>query len=234
MIKVGLLYLLLIFPVCIFAQTEETEKKEEEKKVVVVDSLYREDHFYISIAYNLLQNSPSGFSQNSFSLGLSTGFLRDIPLNKKRTFAIAPGIGYTFNSLRQNMKIMEENNVVNYSISSDFDRNKLEMHYLDIPVEVRWRTSTPESHKFWRVYSGFKFSYLMYSKSVYTGSDGKYKVTNNSDLNKIQYGPYVGIGYNTFNAYAFYGLNPLFKSGEIEGERIKINVFSFLVIFYIL
>ena len=47
MIKVGLLYLLLIFPVCIFAQTEETEKKEEEKKVVVVDSLYREDQFYI-------------------------------------------------------------------------------------------------------------------------------------------------------------------------------------------
>lgn len=233
MIKVGLLYLLLILPVGLWAQTEETVKKEEEKKVVV-DSLYREDQFYISIAYNLVRNSPRGFSQNSFSLGLSAGILRDIPLNEKRTFAIAPGIGYSFNSLRQNMKIEEIDGVANYSISSDFEKNKLEMHYLDIPIEVRWRTSTPESHKFWRIYSGFKFSYLFYSKSVYTGSTEKIKVFNNSDLNKIQYGPYVGIGYNTFNAYAYYGLNPLFKSGEIDGERIKMNVFSFLVIFYIL
>lgn len=234
MIKVGLLYILLLLPVGIWAQTEETEKKEETKKVVI-DSLYREDQFYVSIAYNLLMNSPAGFSQNSFSLGLSAGFLRDIPLNKKRTFAIAPGVGYTFNSFRQNMKIMElDNGTMNYSINSDFERNKLETHYLDIPIEVRWRTSTPESHKFWRIYSGFKFSYLMYSKSVYTGANEKIKVFNNADLNKIQYGPYVGIGYNTFNAYAYYGLNPLFKSGDIEGEKIKINVFSFLVIFYIL
>lgn len=233
MIKVGLLYLLLILPVCLWAQTEETVKKEEEKKVVV-DSLYREDQFYISIAYNLVRNSPRGFSQNSFSLGLSAGILRDIPLNDKRTFAIAPGIGYTYNSFRQNMKIEEIDGIANYSISSDFEKNKLETHYLDIPIEVRWRTSTPESHKFWRIYSGFKFSYLLYSKSVYTGSTEKIKVFNNSDLNKFQYGPYVGIGYNTFNAYAYYGLNPLFKSGEIDGEKIKMNVFSFLVIFYIL
>jgi len=232
MIKVGLLYLLLILPVGLWAQTEETEKKEEKK--VVVDSLYREDQFYISIAYNLVRNSPRGFSQNSFSLGLSAGILRDIPLNEKRTFAIAPGIGYSFNSFRQNMKIEEIDGIANYSISSDFEKNKLEMHYLDIPIEVRWRTSTPESHKFWRIYSGFKFSYLLYSKSVFTGSTEKIKVFNNSDLNKIQYGPYVGIGYNTFNAYAYYGLNPLFKSGEIDGEKIKMNVFSFLVIFYIL
>jgi hypothetical protein len=35
-----------------------------------------------------------------------------------------------------------------------------------VPLEFRWRSSTFESYKFWRIYGGVKFSYLLYDKSV--------------------------------------------------------------------
>jgi hypothetical protein len=37
---------------------------------------------------------------------------------------------------------------------------------------------------------------------------------NNSDFNDFLYGVYLSGGYNTINLYAYYGLNPLFKSGS--------------------
>jgi hypothetical protein len=50
---------------------------------------------------------------------------------------------------------------------------------------------------------GFKFSYLLYSKSVFD-ADSKIVVLNNKDFNKILYGLYISAGYNTINVYAHY------------------------------
>jgi len=42
--------------------------------MVAVDSLYREDQFYIGFTYNSLFNKPAEVSQNKFSSGFSGGF----------------------------------------------------------------------------------------------------------------------------------------------------------------
>src|SRR5690606_2524519 len=93
-----------------------------------------------------------------------------------------------------------------------FDKNKLVLHYIDLPIELRWRTSTPESHKFWRIYTGFKFSYLVYSRYKFKSVGDKFTVSNIDDLNKIQYGMYIATGFNTWNLNVFYGFSPVFKS----------------------
>ena len=77
---------ILLFLFCINAFSQE------ELDFSAVDSLYREDQFYFGITYNVLNDRPINVSQNSFSTGLNFGFLRDFPINKKRTFAIAPGL----------------------------------------------------------------------------------------------------------------------------------------------
>jgi hypothetical protein len=76
-----------------FAQEESVVTKP------VLDSLYREDQFYINFTFNKLQNL-SGLRQNKFSSGFSIGFLRDMPVNKNRTFAVAVGLGYSLNVLK--------------------------------------------------------------------------------------------------------------------------------------
>jgi hypothetical protein len=61
-----------------------------------VDSLYREDQFYFGFVQYITETGRG--SQSKFSTGLSAGFLRDMPINKDRTNAIAAGLGFTYNN----------------------------------------------------------------------------------------------------------------------------------------
>ncbi|WP_281297638.1 porin family protein [Flavobacterium limnophilum] len=223
---------LLFLPV--FSQ-EITSKENAPKPKT--DSLYREDQFYFSFTLNTLQNKPAGLTQDKFSSGFSIGFLRDMPINKKRTVAVAPGLGFTINNYNQNLAITESNGIPVYTIIdplTEYRKNKFSQFSVDVPVEFRWRSSTFESHKFWRIYGGFKMSYLVYDKSVYEDAQGKIVVANNKDFEKIQYGAYISSGYNSINVYVYYGLNSLFQSAKTNAESIDMNSMNIGVMFYIL
>jgi len=201
-----------------------------------IDSLYREDQFYFSTTYNIFSKKPFGVSQNSFSVGLTAGFLRDFPINKNRTVAIAPGLGFSYNNYKQNLVISEIANTRNYSlIAADvaLDKNKLSFLSVDVPLEIRWRTSTFDSHKFWRIYSGLKASYVLLSRSKYIADNGNYTVVNNPDINKFQYGVYISAGYNTWNLYTYYGLNSLFNK-DILSPNGNFKTLNIGLMFYIL
>jgi len=220
----------------VFAQEEVVETK-------VVDSLYREDQFYFGITYNILQNLPTGITKSKFSPGISVGFLRDMPINKNRTFSIAIGVGYSLSVLRENMytyDLPDSNGVVTrtyevLSADSFYDKNKQTLSYIDVPLEIRWRASTPESHKFWRIYSGFKVSYLIGDRYKFINDVQTITIKNNADLNKLQYGCYLAVGWNSVNFYAYYSLNPIFKSTtQLAGQPIKMNTLNVGFMFYIL
>ena len=226
---------LLLFSVFnVFSQENTVAESITEKKV---DSLYREDQFYFSITYNILRNKPSSLSQAKFSSGFSVGFLRDMPINKSRAVAVASGVGFTYNNFNQNLAIATVGDKQVYSYidaETTYNKNKFSQLFIDVPLEFRWRTSTYASHKFWRIYGGLKLSYLLYDNSIFDGSGGKVTVTGNTDFNKIQYGTYISAGYNTINLYAYYGLNSLFKSAQVNGEPVNVKALNIGIIFYIL
>lgn len=195
----------------------------------VVDSLFREDQFYVSISYNFLQNKPDNFSQYSFSTGLSAGFLRDFPISDNRHWAIAPGIGYSFNDLKQNIDFSSISN----STDTEIVKSRIILHYVDFPLELRWRNATPDSHKFWRIYGGFMASYLINGKFKYEGSFGSGTENINDLLNKIQYATYLTFGFNTWNAYIHYGLNPFFDKDKTTTEN-NVTTLKIGLMFYIL
>lgn len=227
-------YLFFISFFSVFAQ-EET--KPEIKPVVKIDSLYREDQFYFSVTYNLLVQNPESLKQDRFSAGISFGFLRDMPVNKDRTIAIASGIGLSYKNYYQNLTIKDQpDGTRSYSVMSynAFESNKYRQYLVDVPLEFRWRNSTYESYKFWRIYGGIKFSYVLGDKSVLKDDDGTHIIKNNPEANKFQYGLYLSTGYNTWNVYAYYGLKPLFNSKTTEGESIDMRAMNIGLIFYIL
>ena len=195
----------------------------------VVDSLFREDQFYVSISYNFLQNKPDNFSQYSFSTGLSAGFLRDFPISDNRHWAIAPGIGYSFNDLKQNIDFSSISN----STDTEIVKSRIILHYVDFPLELRWRNATPDSHKFWRIYGGFMASYLINGKFKYEGSFGSGTENINDLLNKFQYATYLTFGFNTWNDYIHYGLNPFFDKNKTTTEN-NVTTLKIGLIFYIL
>jgi hypothetical protein len=206
--------------------------------MIAVDSLYREDQFYFSFTYNILLNRPNGIRQNKFSSGFAGGFLRDMPVNKNRTVAIAAGIGVSYYKYFQNLVIAKDEDTRVYNPITpgvNYSKNKFDQIFVDVPIEFRWRTSTPESHKFWRIYSGIKLSYLVANKSRYVDEQYNIKVTRNDDFNKFQAGAYIAWGYNTWNFYGYYGLTPLFSSAaKVNNEAVEFNTMNFGLMFYIL
>lgn len=207
--------------------------------VKTVDSLYKEDHYYISVTYNLLNKMPEDMAQNGFSYGFHLGYIKDMPINKRRNVALGIGLGYSVNSYNQNLLIEEDaNGNFNYSLLMDKDtysRNEFSNHIIELPIEFRWRTSTPTDYQFWRVYAGFKFGYMFFDTMRHKGDLGSFKFNGNDDFNRFQYGLTMSAGYNTWNIFLYYPLNTIFsEEATLEGQPIEMNTIRVGLIFYIL
>ncbi|HLW41671.1 MAG TPA: porin family protein [Flavobacterium sp.] len=206
---------------------------EVQRTIKVTDPFYREDQFYIGLTHSILLQDLPGFSQQSLALGSSFGFLRDIPVNKQRTMAIAPGFGFAMYNLRHNLALIDsETN--DFYIDEHLTRNVQKATYLEIPIEFRWRTSKVHSHKFWRIYTGVKYSYLLNSSTKYQGYFGEINYKKNSLVSKSNLGIYVSAGFNTWNFYAYYGFTPLYKKGTADADRGHLNMLNLGLMFYIL
>lgn len=225
--KFLLLALFIIVPSHVFSQEiGATPMKDENIKVV--DSLFREDQFYVALSYNLVQNSPDGFKQFSFSPSISAGFMRDFPISKNRHWALAPGIGYSYSNIKQfiNTDDLFSENPPN---PSEDVKTRIVSHSIEIPLEIRWRNASYDSHKFWRVYSGLKARYVLNTNlKLESASIGSETSNVDDNINKWQYGVYLSTGYNTWNVHVYYGLNPIFKNGS------KLSDLNIGVMFYIL
>jgi hypothetical protein len=221
-----------------FFMTLSSFAQQEVVDFDAIDSLYREDQFYFNLSYNNLRKVPDGFKQNKFSSGIAFGFLRDMPINKNRTFAIAAGVGYSLAIYNQNLVINTVSGNNSYGIIGEdtfYTKDKLSLHFVDLPIEFRWRTSTPENHKFWRIYTGIKLSYLVYDHYKLITNTVLIKSSGNNDMNKLHYGAYAAVGWNTWNIYMYYGLNPLYKSSaKIGNQSIEMSTVNFGLMFYIL
>ncbi|MBW8199560.1 porin family protein [Flagellimonas abyssi] len=205
-------------------------------QVQPVDNSYLEDQFYIGVGYNVLLNSPDALDQRNLSYNLQLGFIKDIPLNRRRNFGFGIGLGYAANSYYSNMGVAEDGGVRTYQIVDDenFNRSKLETHAIEFPLEVRWRTSTATEYKFWRIYAGAKLGYVFSGRSKLVADEGNVSFSND-DIDTLQYGLMLNFGYNTWNIHAYYSLNPLLKEGvSIAGESIDLRVLRVGLTFYIL
>ena len=98
------------------------------------DSKYLEDQLYFNLSYIQMLNAPDEISQSGFSFGVYGGFIRDMPLNRKRNFGLGAGIGYGFSNYYFNVRIE--------SIEPDAEvgtlkNNKIKLHTVDFPFEIR-------------------------------------------------------------------------------------------------
>lgn len=230
--KLFLILICLVFSVQMLKAQETNEK--------AFDSLYREDQFYAGVTYNLLGKRPENLSQNGFSLGFHLGFIKDMPINDDRNIAIGIGLGYSANTFNQNLlidkdgsgnimlSIIDENNTA-------FSKNRFSQHLLELPIEFRWRTSTPTEYKFWRIYTGFKLGYAFANSTKFKGEIGDINNKNIKAFNDLQYGLTLSLGYNTWNLYLYYALNPIFSSDiKLNGDSLDMNAVKIGIMFYIL
>ena len=195
---------------------------------------YREDQFFFGSSYFIQTQPIDEFKQNGFSGNFQFGFIRDFPLNDSSTKAIGVGFGYERNFFTSNIQPVESDSNIDYRIVvSRFleSKNKISFSSLVIPLEYRWRRSSIDQYKFWRIYSGFKLkkNFPLYSNPSY-GSE-----ITIDDVEDWTTSIYINAGYNTWNISLEYDLNPLLKNKKTtNGENLNISFFRLGLVFYLL
>ncbi|WP_405378081.1 porin family protein [Nonlabens sp. Asnod3-A02] len=234
------LFLLVLLFLTAFTVVKAQDVKRSENAIpTVVDSLYREDQFYVALSFNLINNEPDSFSQNGFSGGLSLGFIRDMPVNKRRNMAIGVGLGFSTNSYNSNLFIGEDaSGATVFSIVEDedsVDRNRFYTNLIEVPIQFRWRTSTATNTTFWRIYSGVKLSYMFTHRASFKDDVSSVKKTSIPELNRFRYAATLTLGHGSFNAFVQYDLNTLFDDNAVIGtERVNLQPIKFGIEFYLL
>lgn len=228
-----LLFLPFLLPLCSYAQEGNAIPK-------VIDSLYREDQIYIGITYNIVTGEPSGIRSSQFSGGFHTGFIRDFPLNERRNLAVGVGLGWSLDTYGQNLFIGQGIDAAgsNFQVLDrdriDFDTNRFTTQSVDLPLQFRWRSSTPETYKFWRIYTGLRPSYVYYFQSKFQQDGNTYRESDIPEFERFRLGATFTFGYNTFNFNFYYSLNSFFKDAEIDGESLELRTFQVGLMFYLL
>ncbi|MEP0214721.1 MAG: porin family protein, partial [Cellulophaga sp.] len=146
------------------------------------------------------------------------------------------GLGYAVNNYYSNLVASKQHNTISYVlVDDDFDytRSKIETHLIEMPIEFRWRRSTPTKYKFFRIYAGAKLGYVFSAKSKFVSDDLK-DVFKNTDVSNFRYGLQFNIGYNTWNIHVYYGLNSLLDNGYVGGEQLNMKPIRVGFNFYIL
>ncbi|MBE9490340.1 MAG: outer membrane beta-barrel protein [Bacteroidetes bacterium] len=204
------------------------------------DTNYREDQFYIGVTYNILSSMPNGVSPEGLTGGINFGFLRDMPINKNRNIAIAVGAGVSFDQYGQNIFIDKdsEGNTTYTILDSNvsFRSNRLKTGIVELPIELRWRSSTPTTYKFWRVYAGFRLGYAFWNVSSFKGSSNSISHSNIEEFDKIRLAATMSLGFNKFNFFVNYSLNSFFNEDAIttDGQLVNFKTIKLGLIFYIL
>lgn len=193
-----------------------------------IDSQYREDQLYVLFSTNLLNNKPESDNSTLFSGGFSLGYIFDIPINERRNAGIGVGLGYSYNSYGSSffMNVEERSQI--------YKTTRFKTQLIEIPIELRWRTSTASNHSFWRIYGGMKVAYLFHSKSKFEFEDETIELNNIAALKKFQYGLILSAGYGSWNLSAYYGLSNLFNDITVDNKQLNIKDFSLGLKFYIL
>ncbi len=205
----------------------------------VIDQQYREDQFYIGLTFNFLSEMPKGMSQTGFSGGAHLGFIRDFPLNRPRNFGLGLGLGWSINSYRSNLLISKDEKggtlfQVLDGASYDFKFSRFSTQLIEVPLEIRWRTSSADDYRFWRIYAGLRLGYMYRFQSNFRQAGKHIKLTDVKELNRMRYGLTFTFGYNTFNFTVYYSLNPFFNGESIDQEPVDLETIKLGLMFYIL
>lgn len=225
--------LIIIFFALSFVQVQAQEVEDVQSNSPI-DEKYLEDQIYVAFTYNVLANKPVGIYQKGLSGGIGLGFIKDIPFNEERNFGVGIGLGYSRNIYIHNLKIIKSNNLVSFEQAEDYFSNKFTKQSIDIPFEIRWRTSDPVSVKFWRIYAGMTFSYVFNLQSNFRDQNGTVKTRHFKEVEKLQYGLNLAAGKGTWNIYVYYALSEMFNNATYNQEPLELYDINFGLKLYIM
>lgn len=230
--KLGLLLIIIVYSSILYSQDKNKDEDLHSRRHPGIGGFYtgfkpledggvaKYDRVMIDVVYNDWHGDRDYFKSPWNSIGFNAALMYDIVLTRKNTVSLGIGAGYSYFNNKSQLQFnrnFEANttNAVQYLPENEPYRSKISANYIEIPLELRFRTKGYQHFKFM---IGGKIGYAInaYTKEVQKIDSKKYSIkeVNFPDLNRWRYGVTTRIGIRNFALFAAYYFSPLFKSKE--------------------
>lgn len=187
---------------------------------------HSQDFLVISLTYDTWTGTPDSIHTGGFSHGINIAFTYDVPLNEGSHFSVAPGLGISTSHMsfdNQTVAIGGSTSTLNFNPDSTYKNFRLINTYLEIPIELRYRTFSDNANNGFKAAIGLKFGTLLgaHTRAVRSvnGIKQTEKIKNKQYFEKWRVAGTLRVGYGNFAAFASYSLTPLLN--PTAGAKIR-------------
>jgi hypothetical protein len=211
-----------------------------QRRPFLQEKMHPNDLFIVTLFSDFWQDLPGDMDLKSIQRGISIAALQDMPLGRTN-FSLAAGLGFTSHNLYSDHRYLHNpsNDAFEFfqiAENHEYDKNKLSLNYLEIPVQFRYRSR--ELPRSFRLYAGVKAGRLINAHTKFVGKehwsdtcdgDGteppdtsrKAKIKEHRLKNIADYriGITGTIGYGSINLRVYYPLTDIFTENSAEDAR---------------
>lgn len=182
------------------------------------EKLRKYDRVIFDITYCDWHGDQNYFESPWTSIGFNTALMFDVILTEKNTVSFGWGFGFSHfsNTTKLDFEADYTNNLTTaneFTPGMEPDRVKYAGNYIEIPLELRFRT---EGYKHFKVMLGGKIGYQLNALTKSTNiDDGQRQVIKTfgfPDTNPLRYGATIRIGIRNWAIYGAYFFSPLFTN----------------------
>lgn len=230
----------------------EPDNTQSGDRFFLQDRMFPADRFIVTPFIDLWQDVPEGMDLKTLQRGINISALQDMPLGRTN-FSVAAGLGFTSHNLYSDHRYLYSpaNDKFDFrpiASNQDYDKNKISLNYLNVPVQFRYRSRELPSTL--RLYVGMQAGLLVNAHTKYTGK-GYFSILHSEDsdnggvasdrtgtikehklenINSFSIGLTATIGYGMFNIFAYYPLNDVFE-GNLAAEMRPLSLGIVLILF---
>ena len=197
------------------------------------------DRLIFGLFTDVWSNLPGDMETKAINRGVTIDYLQDFPISTSN-FSFAVGLGFASHNIYSDHSFAvdynEDDFVYNFipiNPQLDYDNNKLSLNYLNIPIEIRFRTrNTPQT---FRIHAGVKAGLLIDAHTKYVGEvtpNGREIKLKEGKLDNIQsfmFGFHGRIGYGRINLNTFVNLTDIFEGNNAQDASLVSLGLSFII-----
>ncbi len=192
------------------------------------------DRLIVGLFTDVWSNLPADMETKTINRGVTIDYLQDFPISTSN-FSFAVGLGFTSHNIySDNFYARTSGRHEFMPISGlDYDKNKLSLNYLNVPVELRFRTrNTPQTI---RIHAGVKAGLLIDAHTKYIGEDApggrdtKIKEGKLDNIERFMFGFHGRLGYGRFNLNTFINLTDIFEGNNAQDASLVSVGLSFII-----
>ncbi len=205
---------------------EEEEAKETPPNISLriekrPHDTFRNNWSGFELGYNGLVGDDLGdFDLYWKSVNVRLNLFQKNLITLKNQFGVYTGLGFSWDNYRFNtdkVLVSEPGGVIFVDEGIEYNKNKLALTYLNVPLLVEWQTLSPQKFKRFHIAGGINVGWLMKSHTkqmIKNGGREKFKNRDDFYINPFRYDLTLRIGIGNINLYGTYALNNIFESGK--------------------